>query len=143
MIRKLLNFIRGTFKKSEDTSFGLGSAERKKHASQAFEDTTKRMTQLMELGRSVEFYIKLYFDYHEHKKELSAKPLESFEVSKADFTLLNDGLRLNVKISEGNSPNELLSYLTSQGQVHHFVELVPDANDIFIQAVNKNNGENE
>jgi len=45
---------------------------------------------------------------------------------------------LNVKLKNGSSANELLSFLTSQGQVQHFVELVPDANDIFIQAVNKN-----
>jgi ABC-2 type transport system ATP-binding protein len=28
--------------------------------------------------------------------------------------------------------------LTSRGEVQHFVELIPSANDIFIQAVNKN-----
>ncbi|MEQ6123384.1 ABC transporter ATP-binding protein [Pseudotenacibaculum sp. MALMAid0570] len=70
--------------------------------------------------------------------EVEAKLKENFEVSSADFKLLNEGLRLNVKLKNGSSPNDLLSFLTSQGQVQHFVELVPDANDIFIQAVNKN-----
>lgn len=70
--------------------------------------------------------------------EVEATLKEKFEVSPADFTLLNEGLRLNVKLKDGSSANDLLSYLTSQGQVQHFVELVPDANDIFIQAVNKN-----
>ena len=73
-----------------------------------------------------------------NSKEVEMKLKENFEVSEADFKLLNDGLRLNVKVTNGKSPNDLLSYLTSQGQVQHFVELVPDANDIFIQAVNKN-----
>ncbi|MFY0604700.1 MAG: ATP-binding cassette domain-containing protein [Flavobacteriaceae bacterium] len=70
--------------------------------------------------------------------EVETKLREQFEVSPADFKLLNDGLRLNVKLTEGNTANDLLGYLTSQGQVEHFIELVPDANEIFIQAVNKN-----
>lgn len=73
-----------------------------------------------------------------HAKEVESKLKESFEVSPADFKLLNDGLRLNVKLTNGNTANDLLSFLTNQGQVEHFVELVPDANEIFIQAVNKN-----
>ena len=63
---------------------------------------------------------------------------KNYKVSEADFKLLNDGLKLNVKLQNGNSANDLLSYLTKQGEVLHFVELIPDANDIFIQAVNQN-----
>lgn len=58
-----------------------------------------------------------------------------FAVTPAKFQSLNNGLKLNVKLPEKMSPNELLSYLTSKGVVHHFVELVPSTNDIFIQAV--------
>ncbi|QTE22739.1 ABC transporter ATP-binding protein [Polaribacter cellanae] len=64
---------------------------------------------------------------------------ENFKVSPADFKLLNDGLTLNVQLNENNSANDLLSFLTSRGEVQHFVELIPSANDIFIQAINKNN----
>jgi len=71
-------------------------------------------------------------------KEVESKLKEKFEVSKADFKLLNEGLKLNIKVNGKASTNELLSYLSSQGHVQHFVEVVPDANDIFIQAVNKN-----
>ncbi len=71
-------------------------------------------------------------------KEVEAKLKEKFKVLPADFRLLNDGLKLNVQLTEGKSANELLSFLTTQGQVQHFVELIPSANDIFIQAVNKN-----
>lgn len=71
-------------------------------------------------------------------KEVEAKLKENFEVAPADFKLLNDGLKLNVKLTNGNTANDLLSYLTTQGQVQHFLELVPNANEIFIQAVNKN-----
>ncbi|MGY0406787.1 MAG: ABC transporter ATP-binding protein [Polaribacter sp.] len=71
-------------------------------------------------------------------KEVEAKLKENFEVFPADFKLLSKGLTLNVKLKKDNSANELLSFLMSMGEVQHFVELVPSANDIFIQAVNKN-----
>ena len=71
-------------------------------------------------------------------KEVEAKLKENFEVSPSNFKLLNDSLTLNVKLTNGNSSNDLLSFLTSRGEVQHFVELIPSANDIFIQAVNKN-----
>lgn len=73
-----------------------------------------------------------------NEKEVEAKLKENFKVLPADFRLLNDGLKLNVQLTEGKSVNELLSFLTTQGQVQHFVELIPSANDIFIQAINKN-----
>lgn len=68
------------------------------------------------------------------EKELSQK----FTVSPASFKTLGDELMLNVKLSDKDVPNDLLSYLTSKGEVSHFVELIPSANDIFIQAVKNN-----
>ncbi|WP_298780391.1 ABC transporter ATP-binding protein [uncultured Polaribacter sp.] len=72
-------------------------------------------------------------------KEVEEKLKENFEVFPADFTLLGNELTMNVKLKEQESTNELLSFLTSRGEVQHFVELIPSANDIFIQAINKNN----
>ena len=74
----------------------------------------------------------------ENPIEVEAKLKENFEVFPADFKLLGNELTLNVKLNENNSANDLLSFLTSRGEVQHFVELIPSANDIFIQAVNKN-----
>ncbi|MGB0881008.1 MAG: ABC transporter ATP-binding protein [Polaribacter sp.] len=71
-------------------------------------------------------------------KEIEQKLKQNFEVFPADFHLLNDGLKLNVKLTQGNSANDLLSFLTSRGEVQHFVEIIPNANDIFIQAIHKN-----
>jgi len=70
--------------------------------------------------------------------EVENKLKENFEVFPSDFKLLDDSLTMNVKLTNGNSANDLLSFLTSNGEVQHFVELIPSANDIFIQAVNKN-----
>jgi len=63
---------------------------------------------------------------------------EKFKVFPADFKLLNEGMTLNVKLNATDNSNDLLSFLTSRGEVQHFVELIPNANDIFIQAINKN-----
>ncbi len=62
----------------------------------------------------------------------------SFEVLPATFKNLNDDIKLNIKINESTSPNDLLSFLTSKAEVHHFVEVIPTANDIFIQTVQNN-----
>lgn len=63
---------------------------------------------------------------------------EKFQAMPANFKTLEDELKLNLKIAEGSTPNELLSFLTNKGEVTHFVELIPSANDIFIKAVKNN-----
>ncbi|NVJ89453.1 MAG: ATP-binding cassette domain-containing protein [Flavobacteriaceae bacterium] len=73
-----------------------------------------------------------------NSKEVESTLKQNFNVLPPDFKLLGDELTLNVKLKNGQSANELLSFLTSKGEVQHFVELIPSANDIFIQAVNKN-----
>jgi ABC-2 type transport system ATP-binding protein len=60
---------------------------------------------------------------------------QKFDVSLANFRTLDNDLKLKIKLNEGDKPNDLLSYLTSQGEVSHFVELIPSVNDIFIQTV--------
>ena len=53
----------------------------------------------------------------------------------AHFKTLNNDLKLSIKLNEDDKPNDLLSYLTTKGEVSHFVELIPSVNDIFIQSV--------
>jgi ABC-2 type transport system ATP-binding protein len=70
--------------------------------------------------------------------EVEAALQQNFQVFHADFKLLGNELTMNVKLGTNDTSNDLLSFLTSRGQVQHFVELIPSANDIFIQAVSKN-----
>ncbi len=63
---------------------------------------------------------------------------QHFEVLPATFKNLNEDLKLNVRLNAQSSPNELLTFLTSKAEVHHFVEVIPSANDIFIQTVQNN-----
>ncbi|GAA4976900.1 ABC transporter ATP-binding protein [Algibacter aquimarinus] len=69
---------------------------------------------------------------------LQSKLAEKFETTVANFKTLEDELKLNIKLSNGTTPNELLNYLTTEGDVSHFVELIPSVNDIFIQTVKNN-----
>jgi ABC-2 type transport system ATP-binding protein len=59
---------------------------------------------------------------------------QKFTVGQTDFKSLNDDLKLEIDLGNGTS-NELLSILTSRGQVTHFSENIPSINDIFIQTV--------
>lgn len=61
-----------------------------------------------------------------------------FSVSPAQFKTIDQQLKLNVKLAANEKPNDLLSYLTTKGEVSHFVELLPSTNDIFIQAIKNN-----
>ncbi len=63
---------------------------------------------------------------------------DKFEISPANFRTVGDELKLNIKLSNSDTPNQLLNYLISQGEVSHFVELIPSASDIFIQTVKNN-----
>jgi len=62
-------------------------------------------------------------------------PYSGNETATADFRSLNNDLKLNIKLKADESSNDLLSFLTSKAQVNHFNELIPSANDIFIQTV--------
>ena len=73
-------------------------------------------------------------DKEKVKNELAAK----YTVEDANFKTLEDELKLLVKVPDDN-PHNLINYLNSKGILNHFVELIPSANDIFIQAVSKNN----
>jgi ABC-2 type transport system ATP-binding protein len=67
--------------------------------------------------------------------EVQNRLANQFDISPAHFKSLHVGLQLNVKLAKGDDPNDLLNYLTSIGQVFHFVELIPSVNDIFIETV--------
>ncbi|WP_026755602.1 ABC transporter ATP-binding protein [Sediminibacter sp. Hel_I_10] len=60
---------------------------------------------------------------------------EKFAVLPATFRNLNDDLKLNIKLKDTDKSNDLLGFLTSRAEVNHFVEVIPSANDIFIQSV--------
>ena len=46
--------------------------------------------------------------------------------------------RYKIKLPEASSTNDLVTYLTSIGQLSHFEELIPSVNDIFIETIQNN-----
>ncbi|GGD98329.1 ABC transporter ATP-binding protein [Planktosalinus lacus] len=71
------------------------------------------------------------------KETLKTELSDKFEISTANFKTLEDELKINIKIDQKSSPNELLNFLTSKAEINHFVEVIPSVNDIFIQTVSK------
>ncbi len=74
----------------------------------------------------------------DNEAQLKQTIMAKFDVSPAVYKSLNNDLKLNIKLKESESSNDLLAFLTSNAQVIHFNELVPTANDIFIQTVKNN-----
>lgn len=75
----------------------------------------------------------------DHPNEVKAALARNFQVFEPDFKLLRNELTINVKLNPEDTANDLLAFLTNRGQVKHFVEMIPSANDIFIEAVNRYN----
>jgi len=63
---------------------------------------------------------------------------DKFNISSTSFKSINNELQYNIKIQEDDSVNDLVNYLTTLGQLTHFVEVIPSANDIFIETVKNN-----
>lgn len=74
----------------------------------------------------------------EQKEKVSQALNEKFEIVPADFKTINNELQYKIKLPNGTSSNEFLSYLSQLGQVTHFVEVVPSASEIFIETVKNN-----
>ncbi|APY09946.1 ABC transporter ATP-binding protein [Seonamhaeicola sp. S2-3] len=74
----------------------------------------------------------------ENKILLKESLTEKFTVSEANFKSLNNDLKLNIKLKNGESAQDLIAFLNQKAQINHFVEVIPSANDIFIQTVQNN-----
>ena len=73
-----------------------------------------------------------------HIQEVTDSIKSKFDVFPATFKNLHDDVKMNVRLNDNQSSNDLLSFLTTKAEVHHFVEVVPTANDIFIETVKNN-----
>ena len=67
------------------------------------------------------------------------KELESiFETAKPSFKTIGENLKLNVKLNHKQNPDQLLKILNQNAKVIHFKEVIPSANEIFINSVENN-----
>ena len=67
--------------------------------------------------------------------DLKIQIAERFDSTAAEFKSLENDLKLNIKLSTSDTPNDLLTFLIANATINHFVEVIPSANDIFIQTV--------
>ena len=73
----------------------------------------------------------------DQKDDLLLDLKEKFEIATATFKSLEDDLKLNIKLLNNETSTDLIRYLNSKAIINHYVEVIPSANDIFIQAVNQ------
>lgn len=74
----------------------------------------------------------------ENKARVISQLKEKFDIQPAHFKSINDALKYKIKLPQHTSSNDLVAYLTSIGKLNHFAEVIPTANDIFIETVQKN-----
>ena len=94
-----------------------------------------KLTDIKQQFKTNTFEIGLQTD---NKEALLIQLNEKFVVQPANFKNLYNDIKLNISLNAHTSPNELLTFLTSKAQVHHFVEVIPTANDIFIKTIQNN-----
>ena len=63
---------------------------------------------------------------------------EKFDAVPIYFKSINDEKQYKIKLPEASSTNDLVSYLTSIGQLSHFEEVIPSVSDIFIETIQNN-----
>lgn len=63
---------------------------------------------------------------------------EKFKIKKSSLYTNSNELAIKIKLNGNKTSNELLNYLASIGSIRHFVEMIPNANEIFIKAIKQN-----
>lgn len=72
-------------------------------------------------------------------KEITSQILkDKFTIYPATFKSINDELQYKIKLPDDHKINDFVSYLTSLGELTHFVEEIPSVSDIFIQTIQNN-----
>ena len=51
------------------------------------------------------------------------------------FRTIGDNLRMNIKLKSNQSSDELINLLNKNSKLIHFKEVIPTANEIFINSV--------
>lgn len=91
-----------------------------------------KLTDIKKAFKTNEFQVGLIAsDFEKVKSELN----QNYQYTLTEFNSIYNDLKINVKLKDGQTSNQLLSFLMSKGEVVHFSEVIPSANDIFIQAI--------
>ena len=90
-----------------------------------------------ELPEEIEDILEdLDIGYLSAESNVGEEELESmYELTKPSFKTIGDNLKLNVKLKNNQNPNDLLKLISQNSKVIHFKEVIPSANEIFINSV--------
>ncbi|MDT0552464.1 ABC transporter ATP-binding protein [Urechidicola vernalis] len=72
----------------------------------------------------------------EQPKQLQKEIENKFTTQPSNLAINDKELAIKIKINKNDTSNDLLTFLSSKGELRHFVEMIPSVNDIFIKAVN-------
>lgn len=73
------------------------------------------------------------------KNNLLAKIETNFQIEKIKESAIENELRMVVRLKNNETSKDLIGFLNNNAQINHFTEIIPSANDIFLQAVASNN----
>ena len=63
---------------------------------------------------------------------------EQFGATPVVFKSIHEEVQCKLQLPDGHGPNDLFAQLSKFGEISHFVQEVPTANDIFIQSIHQN-----
>ena len=58
-----------------------------------------------------------------------------YEITTPSFKTIGENLKLNIKLKNNQNSEDLLKLLNQNSRVIHFKEVIPSANDIFINSI--------
>jgi len=68
--------------------------------------------------------------------DILSKELKSrYEITTPSFKTIGENLKLNIKLKNNQNSEDLLKLLNQNSRVIHFKEVIPSANDIFINSI--------
>ena len=71
-----------------------------------------------------------------HNPDILSKELKSrYEITTPSFKTIGENLKLNIKLKNNQNSEDLLKLLNQNSRVIHFKEVIPSANDIFINSI--------
>ena len=73
------------------------------------------------------------------KNNLLEKIETNFQIEKIKESAIENELRMVVRLKNNETSKDLIGFLNNNAQINHFTEIIPSANDIFLQAVASNN----
>jgi ABC-2 type transport system ATP-binding protein len=65
------------------------------------------------------------------KKQLELK----YDILEPTFRTIGDNLKMNVKLKSNQNSDDLIKLLNERSKIIHFKEVIPTANEIFINSV--------